>query len=180
MTDMELVAEYRISSDGQHFEALLERHIGKVRGMIYATVLNHHDTDDLAQEVFLRVARNLHDFNGRAKFATWLHRITMNTVYDYLRRRQRNRVEHREELPECGTRHGLPDAAAQGAEDTTRVHAAVAALPAKLRTAITLTAIHGMSPGEAAKAVDCLPATMYWRIHEARRRLKTELKEVLT
>jgi RNA polymerase sigma-70 factor (ECF subfamily) len=179
MTDRELILEYQESGASQHFEALLARHIGKVRGMIYATVLDHHDTDDLAQEVFLRVARHLHKFDGRAAFSTWLHRITMNAVYDFLRRRQRSPIEHWETLPDPGTSHGAPDAAARGSEDTAHIHAAMQALPPTLRTAITLTSIHGMRPGEAAKAVNCLPATMYWRLHEARRRLKSALKEVM-
>ena len=179
MTDEQLVIEYQETNAERCFEQLMDRHVRKVRGMVYAMVLNDHDTDDLTQEVFLRAARNLDRFGGKAKFSSWLHRVTMNVVYDFLRHRKRNRVDHRENLPDEGCKRPTPDAVLAGSEATDDIHSAMAALPPLLRSAISLTAIHGLSAGEAARVEKCLPATMYWRVHEARRRLRKDLKELL-
>jgi RNA polymerase sigma-70 factor (ECF subfamily) len=55
-----------------------------VRSMLYQMVLNDADADDLTQEVFLRVVRGLGQFDGRARFPTWLYRIVMNTARTFL------------------------------------------------------------------------------------------------
>ncbi len=179
MTDEQLVREYQQTGAERCFEQLMDRHVRKVRGMVYAMVLNDHDADDLTQEVFLRAARNIGRFSGKAKFTTWLHRITMNAVYDFMRCRKRSRVEHREEIPDPGCKRPAPDAALVGSEATDGIHHAMSTLPPLLRSAISLTAIHGFSPGEAARVEKCLPATMYWRVHEARRRLRKDLRGLL-
>jgi RNA polymerase sigma-70 factor (ECF subfamily) len=179
LTDEQLVSEYQETNAERCFEVLMDRHVRKVRGMVYAMVLNDHDADDLTQEVFLRAARRIGGFGVKSKFSTWLHRIAMNTVYDFLRRRKRNRVDHRDEVPDQGCNRPTPDAVLTGNEATDDIHRAMETLPPLLRSAISLIAIHGLSPGEAARVEKCLPATMYWRVHEARRRLRKDLQEVL-
>jgi RNA polymerase sigma-70 factor (ECF subfamily) len=179
LTDEQLVSEYQETNAERCFEVLMDRHVRKVRGMVYAMVLNDHDADDLTQEVFLRAARRIGSFGGKAKFSTWLHCITRNAVYDFLRRRKRNVIEHRDEVPDPGCNRPTPDAALAGNETTGDIHRAMETLPPLLRSAISLIAIHGLSPGEAACVEKCLPATMYWRVHEARRRLRKDLQEVL-
>jgi RNA polymerase sigma-70 factor (ECF subfamily) len=179
MTDEQLVAAFNRTEDQCHFEALVERHVSKTRSMVYGMVLNDHDADDLTQVIFLKAARYLHRFNGKAKFSTWLHRISMNAVYDFLKRRKRNLVESWEHVPDCGCPQPEPGRMVAGHESVDRIRELLGRLPEKLRAAITLTAIQGMTPAEAATAVQCPTATMYWRIHEARRKLRIALEEAL-
>ena len=178
--DGSLVRGFQESGEMHYVDALVLRHIGKVRSMAYAMLLNDHDADDITQEIFLKITRSLDRFKAKANFSTWLHRITMNTIYDFLRRRQRNPVENHDDLSEHDSKFPTPDATLSCNESTDTIHAALAKLPPKLRAAITLTAINGLSASEAAHAEKCLAATMYWRIHEARRLLKGELKDILS
>jgi RNA polymerase sigma-70 factor, ECF subfamily len=175
ITDAQLLGLFAKTGDVRHLDVAIVRNTGKIRGAIYAMVLNHEDADDLTQEVFLRAIENLDGFNGRAEFSSWLYRIAMNAARDFLRRKKRNPVDCPGDVPE------LPDAAEgpAGALLEREVHAdirdAMNGLSPSLRSAIVLTAIEGMSVREAARIDKCLPATMYWRVHQARKILKRRL-----
>jgi RNA polymerase sigma-70 factor (ECF subfamily) len=143
--------------------------------MIYPMVLNDADADELTQEVFMKVIRNISRFKGNAKFSTWLYKITMNTVRSFFRSKGRNPVEHHEEPPEVHDYSNDPVEYATACEMSVRVEKALAGLSPILRSAIVLTSLNGLSVREAAKAEGCIAATMYWRVHEARRILKSDL-----
>ena len=178
LADEHLVRQYVESGELRLFDTLVRRHIGKVRAMIYPMVLNDADADELTQEVFCRVIDGIHSFNHRSAFATWLHRITMNTTCNFLKRRTRNPVEHREAPPDLSVaRHSHPDETVMSREADAQLTAALAELSPPLRAAIVLTTVHGMSVREAAHAEGCLAATLYWRVHQARKLLRASLSK---
>jgi RNA polymerase sigma-70 factor (ECF subfamily) len=171
-TDIDLIESYTASGEIRHFDDLVRRHAGKVRAMIYPMVMNHADADEVTQEVFLRAFRGIQGFRKKAQFSSWLYRITMNTTHSFLRARSRNPVQPHEEVPEGTVSHASPSEALLGKELSSDIEKALLELAPKLRSAIVLVGIEGMDTREAAKAEGCLPATMYWRVHEARRLLK--------
>ena len=175
LADEQLVRQYVESGEMRHFDELVSRYVRKVRAMIYPIVLHDADADDLTQEVFLRVSKGLARFRGEAQFSTWLYRIAMNTTHGFLRRKSRNPVATHEDPPEIEDTMA-PDRLAMAGESAALVGRAMAQLSPGLRSAITLVILNGMSVSEAARAEGCLMATMYWRIHEARRILKKELE----
>lgn len=178
IVDEQLVDRYAESGELRYFDALTRRHLGKVRAMIYPMVLNDADADELTQEVFLQVVGNIHGFKGRSAFSTWLYRIAMNTTHNFLKRRTRNPVEHRETPPDSpGGKSWSPTETIMGKESDARVTKALESLSPPLRAAIVLTAIQGLSLKDAAKAEHCLMATMYWRVHQARKLLRNRLGE---
>jgi RNA polymerase sigma-70 factor (ECF subfamily) len=104
----------------------------------------------------------------------------MNTCHSYLEREGRSRVEFRDELPEqLGAASG-PVQVALDAELQREIEAALAGLSPGLRAAIVLTGIQGLDPKEAARIEGCSTATMYWRIHQARKRLADQLQGYLS
>ncbi len=175
VADNQLIELFVKTGEMHHLNDLVSRHIGKVRAMIYPMVLNDADADELTQEVFLRVTRHIKKFKRSARFSTWLYRIAMNTTHSFISKKGRNRVDILAEPPERHDHSRRPDTSLAADEMDSRVHDALSGLSPKLRSAITLTAIHGMSTTEAASAEGCVAATMYWRIHEARKILKQRL-----
>jgi len=180
MTDEELVAAYLASEDREILETLIRRNLGRVRRLVYPMVLNHADADDVVQEVLVRVALGLRAFRREASFSTWLGHVAMNTIYQFLARRNR------------GPRPGLCDlrrlqahAATQpenivtGKELDAAVTRALSMLAPKLRAAIVWTTFDGASPAEVAEIEGCTRATVYWRIHQARKALKQALRDWL-
>lgn len=179
-SDEQLIAQYRVSGQNEPLEELVNRYLGKVRRLVYPMVLDAAHADDLTQEVFLRAVRGLGGFSGRSRFSTWLYRVAMNTVYGFLNRQGRSPVSFQGELADCPQAWTEnPAAAAMHGELESAVEAALGELPPKLRAAIVLTAIEQFDVAEAAGIEGCNRATMYWRIHEARKRLKRRLADHL-
>jgi RNA polymerase sigma-70 factor (ECF subfamily) len=179
LNDEEIAVRYRESGDSGLLEELVVRHIAAVRAMIYPMVLNDADADDLTQEVFIRASRGLVRFKARSRFRTWLYRIAMNTTYSFLKRRARNPVVPHADPPERQDAGAAPDSVMAARELDGEIGEALASLSPRLRAAIGLTAIQGMPVRDAAAVEGCLPATMYWRVHEARRILKGRLGEYM-
>jgi RNA polymerase sigma-70 factor (ECF subfamily) len=176
-SDEQLIAAYRDSGHKHLLDELVDRYVGKVWGMIYPMVLDRTLADDLTQEVFLRAFRGLGGFNGRSRFSTWLYRVAMNTAHSFLARRRHEPVSFWGELPDYPrSRSDAPAAAVMQEELESAVAAALGELPPKLRAAIVLTSVEQLDVAEAARIEGCTRATMYWRIHEARKRLKRRLE----
>lgn len=178
LTDEQLVAEFKATGDLRCFDLLMLRHVARIRSMIYPMVLNHEDADDLTQETFLKIVNALPRYRGQAKFTTWMYRIALNTAIDFIRGNHRRPVTAANvpAVELAADKSASPSDALDLRERDRAIEEAIAALPPRLRAAITLVAIHGLSPGEAAKTAGCLKATMYRRLHDARGRLDAKLK----
>ena len=180
-SDKELIAVYRTSGRKEALDELLRRHIGSVRAMVFQMVLDHSLADDLTQEVFLRAFRGLAGFRGKSQFSTWLYRVAMNTTRSFLARSGRSPVEFHAEVPERSAEESTrPERAMMQAELASEVETALAELSPKLRAAIVLTGIQHLSTSEAARIEGSTAATMYWRVHEARKFLKRRLEKYLS
>ena len=93
LSDEELVAlcQARLPDDTRPFAALVARYERQVMSSCYRLMGNQLEAEEQAQEVFLRVYRAIRNFEGRAKFSTWLFQITTNTCRTALKKRQRQR-----------------------------------------------------------------------------------------
>jgi len=83
--DFSLVKRF-IDGDEESFSVLIQRHKEKVRNIIYLTMNSSNSVDDIAQDVFLTVYRNLNNFRFESQFTTWLYRVTVNKCKDYMRK----------------------------------------------------------------------------------------------
>src|SRR5919106_999642 len=72
--------------DVSAFQALVERHRSMVYRVAYQFAGNHHDAEDIAQEVFIKVYRSLDRFRHDAQLTSWMYRIAMNACIDHRRR----------------------------------------------------------------------------------------------
>lgn len=77
------------AGDDDAFRRLVEDHGREVYRLAYRMTGSAENADDVAQEAFLKAYRALHRFDGRSRFATWLHRIAANCALDHLRRARR-------------------------------------------------------------------------------------------
>lgn len=132
------------------------------------------DVDDVAQEVFLGVHRNLDKFEGRCSLRTWVYGICHRRAVDY-RRRARVRPElYADEPPEQGV---AADQEQGMALSQARVHLArvLDSLDEEKRTVFVLFDIEGVPMDEVAEIVGCPLQTAYSRLYAARRKLEATL-----
>jgi len=92
--DFSLVKRF-IDGDESAFAVLVQRHKEKIRNIIYLTMNNSNSVDDIAQDVFLTVYRNLNNFRFESQFTTWLYRLTVHVAMKARRRQVRS--------PGCGS-----------------------------------------------------------------------------
>jgi RNA polymerase sigma-70 factor, ECF subfamily len=179
-SDEDLVRCFQRTGATEPLNELVSRHLGTVRRMVYAMVLNDADADDLSQEILVRALQALPRFEHRSRFSTWLYRIAMNVTRSFLATRARSPLQPADPLPESGDpATPRPDGRLLNHELDAEIAAALAELPPKLRAALVLTAIQGLGVAEAARIERCVVPTLYWRIHQARKQLHKRLARYL-
>ncbi len=170
--DFALVKRF-IDGDESAFAVLVQRHKEKVRNIIYLTMSSSNSVDDIAQDVFLTVYRNLNNFRFESQFTTWLYRITVNKCKDYMRKiKIRNIFTPLKEAEEKTGNTTAPESR----DISAIVQKAIGKLPEKLRVPLLLKDIEGMSYQEIAETVQCELGTVKSRIFRAREGLKNILK----
>jgi len=176
LNDIELVDRAR-NGDATAFEHLVERHYAAIYRTAYRWCRHREDAEDIAQDVFLKVARKLMTFAGRSSFKTWLYRIAINTVKDFGRKQATRRVH---ETP--GPEKAMPDEANPGGESVVaarQLYDAIDRLPPRQKAAAMLVWAEGLTHKEAAQVLSCAEATVSGHLFQAREKLKEMLSVTL-
>jgi RNA polymerase sigma factor (sigma-70 family) len=170
LTDADLIARV-LSNDDQHaFGELVRRHQSSVRGLLrQLTRTDVSLADDLAQETFIRVYKNIRSFRGEARFSTWLYRIAYNCFREDARKRKELvgvdeellQAERDPQTVDPGLRHDL-------------MHA-LNLLPLHERTAVVLCCQNGLSHDEAARVLEIPLGTVKTNVLRGREKLKRTL-----
>ncbi len=170
--DFSLIKRF-IDGDESVFAELVKRHKDKVRNIIYLTLTNSDLVDDIAQEVFITVYKNLKNFRFESQFTTWIYRITINKCKDHLRKKNIRKIflpiKDDDEEPVFETIN-------EDSDIKQIVRNAIAALPDKLRIPIVLKDLEGFSYQEIAESMDCEIGTVKSRIFRGREALKKMLQ----
>ena len=159
-------------SDARAFEALYRLHIDKIYGLCLRMTGNVSEAEDCAQEAFIQAWNKLTKFRGDSAFATWLHRIAVNTVLGRIRKskREQDRIQTvadtRPEPLNTGDTGELRD-----------LVAAVDRLPEGARHVFVLHAVYGYTHDESASMLGIAAGTSKAQLHRARRLLAQQLEE---
>ncbi|MGC6413654.1 MAG: RNA polymerase sigma factor [Bacteroidia bacterium] len=73
------------------FKPFYLKHVQKVFGVVYSYLLNQEDSEEVTQDVFLKVFEEFDSFRNESKISTWLYRIAVNQSLDFLRRKGREK-----------------------------------------------------------------------------------------
>lgn len=171
------------------FAELMRRYHPHVEKLLYHLAPDWSDRADLAQEVWIRVYRNIKRLQEPVKFRGWLSRIATNLFYDELRKRKRNAAPLSLDAPltiEDGELDWEIAAATPGpAEELAtqefyeQLRHAITDLPEVFRTTIVLREIEGMAYEEIAEITGVSLGTVKSRIARARQRLQEQLQQYL-
>jgi len=157
------------AGDREAFGLLVERHYDFIFRTACKWTGKKSDAEDIAQEVCIKLATAIQQFDGRSKFTSWLYRVTLNMVRDM----QRSASRKNKTVDAFTLVH--PEDDPGGQEEATTSHEIwerVGALPDKQREAIMLVYAEEMNHAEAAEIMGCKEATVSWHIHEAKKTLR--------
>lgn len=166
------------------FTELVRRYQKKVYKTIFHLTRNHHDSDDLAQETFMKAYASIKKFRQKSSFYTWLYRIAVNLTLNFLKKRSRDKkVESFSKVwawrGEGESALFSPEEYSAGKELRERLKEALDSLPLIYKTSFILVNLQGMSHAQAAEVLRCSEKTVSWRIHKARKMLRERLKSFI-
>jgi len=171
------------------FTELVEKYKQPVMNLVYRTVRDATEAEDLAQNVFVQVFKSAPRYKSTAKFSTWLFTIARNLCLNEIRRRSRHPAEsldtphpEQEDQPlhqfEDKKSVSPPEKLLQG-ELTRKIEEALDDLPENQRSAILLCRQEDLSYEEIAEVLGCSVSATKSLIHRGRETLKERLKPYL-
>ena len=173
-TDAELIGRAR-SGDSSAFGLLVERHYDFVYRVAYRWLGRKQDAEDAAQEVCIRLGKAIRSYSGSGAFTSWLYPIALNAARDIGRKRQRETLK----TDAFGVQALVEQSGASDDSDErlAAMWQAVQLLPDKQREAVLLVYGEGHSHADAAEAMGISETTVSWHIHEAKKRLRTLMRD---
>ena len=189
-TDPDAALMLRVKQgDRDAFEELVEKYKQPVMNMVFRTLRDATEAEDLAQHVFLQVYKSAHRYEISAKFSTWLFTIARNLCLNEIRRRSRHPADSLDQHlagEEDQPAREIGDRKATAAHDellqrelVEKIDEALADLPENQRTAIQLCRQEELSYEDIAEVLGCSLSATKSIIHRAREALKERLKPYL-
>lgn len=187
--DLQLMARVK-AGDDEAFNELMLRHEKTVVNLVYRFTGNREIAGDLAQEVFLRIYRASGRFEAKAKFFTYLYKVTLNLCRNYRAKAQRRQTTSLN-APRTGFEgddlitRDIEDPTGSAEEQVSRmelsdmVREAVESLPEQQREAVVLQRFKGLAYEEIAEALNLSVPAVKSRIHRAKLNLKDKLTPYL-
>jgi RNA polymerase sigma-70 factor (ECF subfamily) len=179
--DAELMLRVR-EGDDSSFALLLERHRAPVVHFLFRMVQNQAVSEELAQEVFLRVYRSRATYEATAKFTTWLFRIASHLALNWIRdgRKERGQESLSEEMLQ-GVERQVPDRQPNVEQDMVyevrmrEVRQAIEMLPEKQRAAVIMHKYEELEYSQIARALRCSESAVKSLLFRAYETLRARL-----
>lgn len=166
--------------DEAAFATLFQLHKKRVYSVCLQMTKDVADAEDLSQEAFLQVFRNINSFRGNSAFSTWLYRIAVNTVLMKLRRCKSPPMVSLDEPVSTGSTSlrndvGKADPSLSGAIDRIALRRAIEDLPAGCRQIFDLHEIMGYQHNEIAQLIQCSIGNSKSQLHKAKMKMRDVL-----
>ena len=159
------------------FNILMEMYKEKVYWIIRRMVIDHDESNDIAQEVFVKVWENISKFKGDSKLYTWIFRIATNEALTYLRKKKRRFF-----IPIIDVENELAsslesDAYYSGDEIQMRLQKAILSLPEKQRLVFNMKYFEEMKYKDMSEVLDISVGGLKAQYHHAVKKIENFLKE---
>ena len=184
LTDDTLIEQF-VAGCSMSFEELINRYETKVHNLAMRLTRNAEDAEEVLQDVFVTVYRKIDGFEGKAKFSSWLYRITVNAAFMKLRKRKQEQSVslddmlphlHSKALVQKNAFGAHSDSLAMNNEIREALEGAINRLPEDYRAVFILRDIDGLSNKEVGEILDLSIPAVKSRLHRSRLMLRKRLR----
>ena len=178
-SDAEIIA-LCLQGEASAWEAIVARFRRRVFHIAYKFTGKHDEAEDLTQEIFLKLFKSLDKFRRDADFSTWLSSVARHYCIDHYRARKRERevlVDDLLAFEMAPASYGNPQRAIEETDSKAQLRRGLDQLPPKLREAVVLRDLQGLSYLEMAERLDLPEGTVKSRINRGREELLRRLRK---
>lgn len=177
MTDREIIDLYLDGKHEQAFNQIVETYTERLYWHIRRFTCTHEDTDDLLQEIFIKVWAALPTFRWEAQLYTWLYRIATNEVLNFLRKQKIRAMISLDSASNILAKKIDEDPYFNGNELQRELHKAIQRLPQKQRLVFNLRYFDEMKYEEISQITGTSVGALKASYHHAYNRIKDELEK---
>ncbi len=177
-TDEEIIEKIQDEKTVNYgFNLLMEKYQEKVYWVIRRMVIEHESADDVAQETFVKVWKNIQSFKGDSKLYTWIYRIATNEALNHLRKKKRRFF-----LPIGDVEHELSssldaDIHYSGDQIQLKLQKALLKLPEKQRLVFNMKYFEEMKFKDIAEVMDVSVGSLKAQYHHAVKKIEKFIQE---
>lgn len=167
----------RKDSQAKAFEVLVNTYKERLYWHIRRIVLDHDDTDDVLQNTFIKVYKNIDNFKGDSKLYSWMYRIATNESLTFLKQKSKKAAISDQELKEVMIENLQSDAYFEGEEIQLKLQRALATLPDKQKLVFNMKYFQEMKYEEISEVLGTSVGGLKASYHLAVKKIEAYLKE---
>jgi len=167
------------AGEEEAFSEIVKRYKIKLFNYIYKYIGDVERSEEITQEVFIRVYRSRDRYKIKAKFSTFIYRIALNLAFNEVRNRNRRKTDLHSEFDERLKENDTPEKIFEKKEVAVIVNGEINKLSSKYKDVILLCDIEGLSYKEVAQILGISIGTVQSRLSRGRVRLKQRLGNIL-
>lgn len=176
-SEVTLISELKDSSTrNDAFGKLVSTYQERLYWHIRRIVLNHDDTDDVLQNTFIKVFRNIGGFKAESSLYSWMYRIATNEALSFLKQKARKSGISSEALQEQLANKLTADVYFDGDEIQLKLQKALATLPEKQRLVFNMKYFEEMKYDEISEILETSVGALKASYHHAVKKIETELR----
>jgi RNA polymerase sigma factor (sigma-70 family) len=173
MTDLEIVKLYRTKGQEESaFKALLASYQERLYWHIRRLIVDHDDTDDVLQNVFIKVWKALPEFRSESGLYTWLYRIATNEALSFLKQRSLKQARHVDDPEMIALERLEADSDFDGDEIQRKLFAILETLPKKQRLVFQMKYFDDMKYQEISEILDTSVGALKASYHHAVKKIE--------
>lgn len=179
MNQEELLIAKSLEGDMKSFETLVNLYKDKIYSFLLKMTLSKEDSDNLLQETFICVYKNLYKYNDKWKFSTWIYKIATNLLKNYWKKNKRLRTRELSQFPldDLYNDSNNPEIKYENKENCLQILKILNELNYDYRIAFVLKYVKDLSIADIANITGTSPENAKMRLYRARKKICNEFKK---
>ena len=179
MTDREIIEHFNSGRQEEAFNGIVDAYTERLYWHIRRFLCSHEDTDDLLQDVFIKIWGAMPSFRGESRLYTWIYRIATNEVLNHLRKQRFKAVISLESASGALERKIDEDPYFNGDHLQRELHKAIQRLPEKQRIVFSLRYFDEMKYEDMAEVTGTSVGALKASYHHACEKIRNDLQKLL-